>query len=246
MNKRKLKGFTLLELVVVIAIISIMAAVLIPNISDYLRTNKIKTANDQAQQIFMAAQDYLVSEQIRGVTVKDITGTDTPPSLCWIMVTTEIGTDSTAYDKSNKTTVVDSDGIKTSTATTYVADDATNTGFDYRIKKDGTISYPIADGIESRLDDGFKGSWVVAFYPKTFTVAYAVYSDYYNTVSECEDAVKLIGTNDGSTPTTGRLYLSEYGTGVSNAKDTQESDFSHPDSDESGHMYTGQFPIPLH
>lgn len=245
MNKRKLKGFTLLELVVVIAIISIMAAVLIPNISDYLRSNKIKTANDQAQQIFMAAQDYLVSEQIRGVTVKDLTGTDSPSNLCWIMVSTEIGTDSTAYDKSNKTTVVDSHGIKTSTATTY-ADNDTNTGFDYRIQKDGTISYPIADGVEARLDDGFKGSWVVAFYPKTFTVAYAVYNGYYNTVSDCNNAVKLIGTNNGGSVVTGRLYVSEYGTGVSSTKDTQESDFSHPDSSESGHMYTGQFPIPLH
>ena len=245
-SKPKLKGFTLLELIIVIAILAVMMAILVPSISDYIRTNHILSANDQAQQIYMAAQDYLANEQIKGTKTKDMVATpSSPPRLCWIMVTTETGYDSSNYDKSNKTRVVDSYGIKQSTATSYANDD-TNMGFDYRFKSDGTKAYPIADGIEARLESSFKGSWVVAFYPQTFTVAYAVYNDYYKTTAECEAAVKLIGTNSGvknDTSCDDRLYLHEFTTGSGSITTAQESDFMHPSEGISPHMYTGQFPV---
>lgn len=234
-SRRKLKGFTLLELIVVVAIIAVMAAVLVPNVMDYIRSNKIRSANEQAQQIFMAAQDYLVSEQTRGVKAADIT--DGTPRLCWIQVNTENAVDSSAYDKSNKTTVVDSYGIKKSTG-------SDNTGYVSRTIGSET-SYPIADGIESRLEPGFSGSWVVAFYPSTFTVAYAVYNDYYSTTAENEAAVKFIGTNNGvkSGLCASRLYRYEFDIGEGNAMYIQDEDFKNPDSSIAGHLYTGQFPI---
>lgn len=235
-SRRKLKGFTLLELIVVVAIIAVMAAVLVPSVMDYIRSNKIRSANEQAQQIFMAAQDYLVSEQTRGVKAADITD-GTSPRLCWIQVNTENVVDSSAYDKSNKTTVVDSYGIKKSTG-------SDNTGYVSRTIGSET-SYPIADGIESRLEPGFSGSWVVAFYPSTFTVAYAVYSDYYPTVAQNEAAVKLIGTNNGvkSGSCVSRLYRYEFDVGEGNAMYIQDEDFKNPDPGIVGHLYTGQFPI---
>lgn len=234
-SRRKLKGFTLLELIVVIAIIAVMAAILVPSVLDYIRSNNIRSANEQAQQVFMAAQDYLTNEQTKGVKATDIM--DGTPRLCWIMVNTENVEDSTAYDKSNKTTVVDSYGIKKSTG-------SDNTGYVSRTIGSET-SYPIADGIESRLEPGFSGSWVVAFYPKTFTVAYAVYNDYYSTVAENQAAVKLIGTNNGvkSDSCVSRLYRSEFKTGDENAMFVQDDDFKNPDSSIAGHLYTGQFPI---
>lgn len=237
-SKRKLRGFTLLELITVIAIIAIMAAILVPSISDYIRMNHIRSANSQAQQIYMAAQDYLVTEQIKGTKVKDITGTDTPPTLCWIMVNTEQGYDANNYDNSNKTTIVDSYGIKKN------ADVSDNTGFDVRTTSGGLKSYPIADGIEARLESSFKGSWVVAFYPKTFTVAYAVYNGYYKTTAECEAAVKYVGTNNCTAPYRKNLYLYEFDTGSGSTTEAQESDFMHPSG--TPRMYTGQFPIPVH
>ena len=83
-SRRKLKGFTLLELIIVIAILAVLSAILIPSISDYIRTNHIQSANSQAQQVYMAAQDYLVSEQVKGVRASDIM--DGTPKLCWILV----------------------------------------------------------------------------------------------------------------------------------------------------------------
>jgi len=71
-TKSKLKGFTLLELIIVLAILGVLAAVLVPSILGYIRSNRIDAANKQAQQIFMAAQDYLVSEQVKGIKPTEI------------------------------------------------------------------------------------------------------------------------------------------------------------------------------
>ncbi|MDD6990946.1 MAG: type II secretion system protein [Oscillospiraceae bacterium] len=234
-SKPKLKGFTLLELIIVIAILAVMMAILVPSISDYIRTNHIRSANSQAQQIYMAAQDYLVYEQIKGTTTNDIVSDSSSiPTLCWIVVTTEPGYDSSQYDDTNKTTVVASSDINSDFLT---KNDSTTGSKDY---------YRIADGIESRLGSDFKGSWMVAFYPKTFTVAYAVFNDYYKTTAQCEDAVKLIGT-DSEQPDdacAGRIYKSEFNVGGA-PEEAQESDFMHADTDEVDHMYTGQYPIPV-
>lgn len=232
MNKQKLKGFTLLELVIVIAIIAILSAIIVPNMSDYIRTNHIISANDQAQQVFNAAQEYLVSEQLKGRKSSDIAddGLGNVPDICYLVVDTEIGNDSSQFDTTNKTTVAVTSGIKS----------------DYKTKAIGSkTSYPIADGIEARLEPGFNGSWAVAFYPKTFTVAYAVFCDTYSTAAENEAAVKLIGTNNnaGASGCKNRLYKNQFT--YSTAKFSQEQDFKSPDSAEAKHLYTGQYPVPL-
>lgn len=230
-SKRKLRGFTLMELIIVMAIIAILAAILVPSITGYIRTNRILTANDQAHQVYMAAQDYLTSEQIRGTKASEIMPASSSNKLCVIAVRTDIGSDSSQKDKKNKTTILDSYNISD----------------DFKSKTDsGVTSFRIADGIESRLETGFSGSWVVAFYPKTFTVAYAVYNDFYKDTSERDAAVKFIGTNNGSTSDStmdDRLYTHLFN-GASSTKLAQESDFIHPDSSETDHLYAGQYPVP--
>jgi type IV pilus assembly protein PilA len=54
--KKRTKGFTLVEMIIVIAIIGVLSAVLIPSWMNYIANSRIKTQNNNAKVIFNAAQ----------------------------------------------------------------------------------------------------------------------------------------------------------------------------------------------
>lgn len=64
LSRRFVKGFTLIELIVVIAIITILSGIISLAISGYRRDAKIESLNKQAQMVFTAFQNALIEMEI--------------------------------------------------------------------------------------------------------------------------------------------------------------------------------------
>jgi len=65
MNER---AFTLVELLIVVAIIAILAAIAIPAFNKYLTRGKITTLKSDLKHAFLAAQGYLIEKENAIVT----------------------------------------------------------------------------------------------------------------------------------------------------------------------------------
>ncbi len=75
-NKTTNKGFTLVEIMIVVVIIGLLAAMAIPAFNKVRQTSQDKTITNNLRQVASAADQYFIEEGMTQAVTSDIIGTN--------------------------------------------------------------------------------------------------------------------------------------------------------------------------
>lgn len=236
---KKLKGFTLLEMIVVIAIIGVLASIIVPNTVSQMRDARIEQANAKAKQVYQAVQDYCTQAQIKKVPLTAESGKPaafpftTPTGSEKKILVQFAGLKADAYDTATKVTKFADENLHNS-------DDPDRV---WGFVNNGVAGSSVVDlnsgeergrraltGITNSLGASMGatqvGSFIAQINVETYTVEVVVYSDEPSSVADVESIFS--GGKGPYTQTFGHAV-----TGRSQEEDTNEGTYK----------YIGQYPI---
>jgi len=76
-NKTNRKGFTLVEIMIVVVIIGLLAAMAIPAFSKVRQQSRLKAVTNNLRQVSTAAQQYFLDKGVTVAAYTDLVGTGT-------------------------------------------------------------------------------------------------------------------------------------------------------------------------
>lgn len=117
MRLKDQNGFTLVELIVVIAILGILAALVVPSVTGYVKTAQENTNQANAQMLYAAAQLY--------ITDLEIAGKDVPATFSAVELLNAGYIQDAPKGNATFTVTAGSDGSKTRVTLTYTVEKET-------------------------------------------------------------------------------------------------------------------------